>query len=232
MTALADLGVDAGSNIVRGNGTSSLTFDIPNTPSVVVQSVVATVNNTAGGATTATLTVRDQSGQVIARKRQSETIDAGASGTATFALRLDDDGTGTGVVLQSASYSGSRVNIASGALGLIPWDSFDAGADLLNISTPTAPTVRTAGLYIVTSEVSCDTGGISFRQSFFFGSAGPGSAGVGMTGDLSGLGATGFVTLTIAAVLAQGDSLGVQVLNQGGIAANFNEVQGSVSRIA
>lgn len=45
----------------------------------------------AGGPVTAELTLLEQSGVVIAKKRQSETVDAGAAGTATWALRLDDD---------------------------------------------------------------------------------------------------------------------------------------------
>lgn len=98
MAKLLDGSGDAGSNLVRGTGTNTATFPLPGNVPLSVTSVYATVDNALGGATTATLTIRDSSGEVIARKRQSATIDAGASGSATWALRLDDDDGGGGNV--------------------------------------------------------------------------------------------------------------------------------------
>lgn len=219
--------------LVPGEGSSTVAYTLPAGLYQYIQSVVATVDTSGSGAVTALLTIRDDGGQVVADKEQGAAIAGGGSGRATWALRLTDEGAGAAAVtIQSASYSGNNVNIAPGATGTITWDSFDAGDDLLNLSVPGTPTVRKAGMYIVTSEVSCGTAGISFRQFVAFASAGPGSAATGLTGDLSGLGATGWVTLTIAAQLAAGDGIVAQVLNQGGLAANFNEVQGSVVRIA
>lgn len=59
----------------------------------------------AGGPVTAELTLLEQSGVVIAKKRQAETVDAGGSGSATWALRLDDE--------------------AAAAAGLPPWVPFN-----------------------------------------------------------------------------------------------------------
>jgi hypothetical protein len=91
---VANLVDDSGavnSNLVSGNGTNSARFTMPGNVALNVESVVATVNNAAGGDTRATLVVRDQSGVVIATKRQGEVIPAGDTGTATFALRLSDN---------------------------------------------------------------------------------------------------------------------------------------------
>lgn len=111
MANLADKSGDAYSNLVNGRGTNSLTFTMPGAISLDVESVVATVDNTAGGDATATLTIRDPSGQVIATKRQGEVIPAGDSGTATFALRLDDSETGG--IRYNVANSGGFLRIAA-----------------------------------------------------------------------------------------------------------------------
>lgn len=49
----------------------------------------------AGGPVTGELVIAEQSGVVIATKRQSQTIPPGGAGTATWALRLSDDGSVT-----------------------------------------------------------------------------------------------------------------------------------------
>lgn len=61
-----------------------------------VQSVYVVVDNTAGAAAKPTLTISEQSGVVIAKKRQGESIPAAGSGSATWALRLTDEG-GAGI---------------------------------------------------------------------------------------------------------------------------------------
>lgn len=95
MANVVELGETGSSNLVAGNGTNVATFPMPAGAPLVVESVVATINNSAGGDLSATLTIKDQSGEVIAEKRQNELIPAGASGTATWSLRDDDNG-GTG----------------------------------------------------------------------------------------------------------------------------------------
>ncbi len=61
-----------------------------------IQAVYIEVDNSAGGDTNPVLSISEQSGVVIAKKRQGESIPAGDSGTATWALRLTDESTGTG----------------------------------------------------------------------------------------------------------------------------------------
>lgn len=69
---------------------SSLSFALPPGVSISVESVLAAIDTSAALATTALLEIADSSGAVIARKRQSEAVDAGGTGSATWALRLDD----------------------------------------------------------------------------------------------------------------------------------------------
>lgn len=97
MANLADLTGDVGSNLVQGTGTRSATFTMPGNVAINVESVVATITNGAATAITPQLTIKDAAGVVIATKRQGETIPAADSGTATFALRLGDNGGGGGI---------------------------------------------------------------------------------------------------------------------------------------
>lgn len=92
MANLPDGSGDAVSNIVAGRGTNALTFTMPVTVPLSVESVVATIDNAAGAVTDVELTITDASGAVIATKRQGTTIPAAGSGTATWALRLAADG--------------------------------------------------------------------------------------------------------------------------------------------
>lgn len=91
MALLADASADVNSNLTTGTGTESVVYTVPGNVAVKVESVVATITNGSASAVTPEVTIRDQSGVVIARKAQRTTIPAGDSGTATFALRLDDD---------------------------------------------------------------------------------------------------------------------------------------------
>lgn len=108
------------SNLVQGKGTNSATFPMPASVPLLVESVVATVNNAAGGDTIATLTIKDQSGEVIAEKRQGAVIPAGDTGTATFALRDDDNdavGTGAGFIKYDFLNSGDWLTVATTGQG-------------------------------------------------------------------------------------------------------------------
>lgn len=78
--------------VVSGTGGNTLAFTWPAGVFLSPESVFADIDATgAGGPVTATLTIQDQSGVVIAKKRIGETITAGAPGSATWALRLSDD---------------------------------------------------------------------------------------------------------------------------------------------
>jgi hypothetical protein len=75
-----------------GDGSGTLSYTLAS-DSFDIESVYAVIDaTTATGPVTAELTVRDQSGVVIARKKQAPTIPAGQAGSATWALRLDDEG--------------------------------------------------------------------------------------------------------------------------------------------
>lgn len=78
-------------------GATSVSFTIPPGVNLDVESVYATIDNSGGGDVKPVLSVADQSGVVIAAKRQGETIPAGDTGSATWALRLaDEQGSGSG----------------------------------------------------------------------------------------------------------------------------------------
>lgn len=89
MTLLVGSSVDAGSNLSAvGIGTQTATFTLPTTRNLSVESVFAAIDNASTSEVTPEVTVRDAAGQVIATVRQSEAIDAGITGSATWALRL------------------------------------------------------------------------------------------------------------------------------------------------
>src|ERR1041385_7987643 len=92
MAAVVDAGPGAGSNLVSGEAGNSLTFTLPSSPRYAVQSVVATVDNTAGATTTATLTMADSNGAVIADRPQAASVAAADTGRVTWALGLTDTG--------------------------------------------------------------------------------------------------------------------------------------------
>jgi hypothetical protein len=81
---------------VPGEGSNVLTFTIPPGVEFNVESVLAEVDTSAAGSTIGELSIADQSGAVIATKRQSTPIPGGSSGSETWALRLDDDTAGSG----------------------------------------------------------------------------------------------------------------------------------------
>lgn len=79
---------------------NQLAFVLPPNVTLSVQSVFAAIDASGAGDVTATIEVADSSGAVIARKRQGEVIDAGTpNGSATWALRLGDEGTRGGASL-------------------------------------------------------------------------------------------------------------------------------------
>lgn len=162
MAKLLDFGGSVDSNLVQGLGTNSVTFTMPGNVGLAVESVLATINNTAGGVTTAKLTIRDQSGEVIATKPQRDTIPAGDTGTATWALRLGDDGA-SGVTATWARYRGTQnipVLPASGQLDYI----FVDGTPLLDLTNPFIPLVLRAGVYM--ASMVCDVVGVTAGAQF------------------------------------------------------------------
>jgi hypothetical protein len=88
---------------------------------------------------------------VIATKSQGTTIPAGTTGTATWALRLNDEvtgGGGGGVTAATASYTSGTVNVAQNASANLPMSNAPYfGVDLFDRSTPASPKVLVAGIY-------------------------------------------------------------------------------------
>lgn len=167
MANLADNSGDAYSNLVQGTGTNSVTFRMPGNVPLAVESVVATVDNAAGGATKAKLTVKDSAGVVIATSTQADRIPAGDTGTATFALRLADRGGAAAVEGRHAGYYWSNDVAAAAVVGpgggtsyRAAWDFMDHqwGDELLDITDLAHPVVLAAGLYTFSFEVRLITG--------------------------------------------------------------------------
>jgi len=83
-----------------------------------VQAVYVEVDNTAGSSTRPLLTLSEQSGVVIAKKRQDAPIPAGTSDSATWALRLEADL--SGVIRFDVDNIGGSLNVeTTGAAGII-----------------------------------------------------------------------------------------------------------------
>ncbi len=81
-----------------GSGTDTQSYELAPGLLQYVQAVYVTVDNSAGGDARPTLTLSEQSGVVIAKKRQGEAIAAGDTGSATWALRLTDEQNETGEI--------------------------------------------------------------------------------------------------------------------------------------
>lgn len=78
-----------------GPPSNTLTAVLPPGVTISLESVLAAIDASGAGDTTATLTIADSSGAVIARKAQGQAVSGGVVGSATWALRLDDEATGT-----------------------------------------------------------------------------------------------------------------------------------------
>ena len=92
--ATAPAGTGPRTIVLPGNGTQAASYTLPPGIFQYVQSVLVQVDATAAPAVRPTLSIAEQSGVVIATKRQGETIPGGDTGSATWALRLSDDGGG------------------------------------------------------------------------------------------------------------------------------------------
>lgn len=169
MANVADTFAVPGSNLERGAGTNTATFTLPATPGMKVQSVVATVDNSAGGDTTATLVLADQSGEVIATQNQDDVIPAGQSGTASFALGLRRR-TPVRPVLRGLAFTDLAFLGAAGGLGDFN-DTRPMNSDLFQTDTILVPLCRTRALP-VGGGFKCSAGNedIDTRQvSLFYG---------------------------------------------------------------
>lgn len=141
-------------------------------PRLDVESVVATIDNSGGGDIQPLLTIRDSSGVVIATKRQVDIIPAGDTGTATFALRLDDEvGEPSPLVtlrnLGVLGYNGSGTQGTTYQLVLLIEPALTGDRILVLAMAPSKP----SALGAIGQPVSCtDTNGnvyTQFAQSAF-----------------------------------------------------------------
>ncbi len=120
-----------------------------------------------------------------------------------------------------ANYSGNDVMIGAFSQALLTWDTFINGADLLDLSVPTTPAAKIAGLYIITATVLCD-GTLSPGGNFQ------------MVLDLNGFeqqqaiqdapptGAFVRTSVAVSGVLNIGDAIKLEVINQdGALGQNF-----------
>lgn len=96
-----------------------------------VEAVYAEVDASGGGDVQPILTLSDQSGVVIAKKRQSETIPSGDTGSATWALRLTDKQTRPRPIAQFGLNVLSGLNVTGTAFafyfGLLPGQNIAGG---------------------------------------------------------------------------------------------------------
>lgn len=151
-TVAADVSAGAPRTIsVAGNGTNSLSFVWPAGVELTPEAVFAAIDATAaGGDVTATLTIQEQSGEIIIVKPQGSKVTAGGLGSASWGLRLSDDVTSSGgVTSEQTQYSGNNVNINNGFLANLTWNNINYGPALLNLANPASPTVVNAGIYAV-----------------------------------------------------------------------------------
>lgn len=120
-----------------GNGTDTQQFELAPGLLQYVQSVYVEIDNSAGSDARPTLTLSEQSGVVIAKKRQSESIPAGGTGSGTWALRLDDKSgaTLTGVIRYKVANTGDWLTIAVTGVKASTFDSFNLNVTGIGVTT-------------------------------------------------------------------------------------------------
>lgn len=147
--------------VEQGIAESTLTYQLPLAGRFDIDSAVATIDNTGGGDIQPMLYLTNASGEVIAKKRQSSTIPAGDTGTATWALRLADDGGGAASPIgpgKTGFYLNAGHSVAPGG-DTLAW-TFNGGDALLDLSAPTLPTFLTDGVYGLTGTCELSAGGV------------------------------------------------------------------------
>lgn len=123
--------------VVPGNGTDTVTFEVPAWYAVDMESVLARVDASGAGDTTATLTVSDEQGEQVATVPQGRVIAGGATGRATWALRLAAE--------QAPATGGSGIQFDidnQGGFLRVFTDSDDGETNGIWLDTSLAPTAR------------------------------------------------------------------------------------------
>jgi hypothetical protein len=148
--------------LVTGNATAPATFTVPGNGQIRPKAVFASYDGTgAGGDFVPALKVTSDGGELVCVCPCATTVTAGASADVSWFQGLAATGGGSGVVTlgnKTGTY-GSAVgaNIASGANADLDW-THSGGDAVLDVSTPTQPSIIVAGLYWV---------GISIQGSGF-----------------------------------------------------------------
>jgi hypothetical protein len=147
--------------VIGGNLTRTQSFELAPGILQYVQSVLIEVDTTASADTTPQLTVKTQDGVPVADKAQGKAMTGGASGRATWALRLDDEidvshsheiGFYTGIPL------GGNPIAAGASSKLLNWTFGGAGAgtnilDTTVKGTPNGPVPQPPGLYWINARL-------------------------------------------------------------------------------
>jgi hypothetical protein len=139
-------------------------FTLPPGVTLNVEAVYIEVDTTgAGGPVTGELTIAEQSGVVIAKKPQSQTVDPGIAGTATWALRLGDDaagGTPSGLTIRE-EICADMVTLPSdpGGPGVnVPW-TLVQGVGVWDHTVPSIPKLLAGGLLFMSIRMEMGGGG-------------------------------------------------------------------------
>jgi hypothetical protein len=134
---------DRQTRVLGGNGSSVQAFTLDPGLLQYVQSVFVEVDNSAGADIQPTLTIQTNNAVTMAKKQQGRSIPAGDSGSATWALRLDDEvdtAHGSGLVDQAFigvgwnSTVGEEVSIALPRL-IVSRDGNPSNAETLGAFT-------------------------------------------------------------------------------------------------
>lgn len=140
--------------VMGGDGTSVARYELAPGVFQYVESVLVEVDNTGGGDIRPTLAVTTQDGQVIATKRQGETIPAGDTGTATWALRLDDEGLGRVRRIESTDIELFVVDANGPVVTLAPLTCY---ATISRNGAAPAQNIATGALAVTTTAVQHNT---------------------------------------------------------------------------
>lgn len=192
-----DAGPDRQTRVIGGNGSDTLSYVLPAGLFQYIEAILVNVDASgAGAAVRPELSIATENGAVIATQRQGDAIPVADSGSATFALRLADNG---GQIRFNRHNQGGFLDIETTGQGgsLNAGVAFTVGADGFEIIVTDAVT---GDFHVVAPFFDFDANNGIFRfhdSSLFDVSADDITL---FSGDaLLALGVTGEVTITLGA---------------------------------